>query len=859
MILHWLSASWRSLIANPLFSLITIVSLSIGCCGALLAGANIKQHMSFEQGFANADDIVLVRTRSGPNPSSKHPMAQGNRFARAGTFDYTVNPGLEPLIEGKLRDVEAMTMVASVSSPLADERGEPTKDEAVVVDRSFFDVFEYRFVEGTKETAFATPESIVLTKDRARALFGDQPALGKTLQGVKGATLRVGAVIEPPPQPTMFDYTVISGVAETGAAAANYTAFGRILTGGLYIRIKPGVDRSAFIAEADPIIHAIYLEGFKTILPRMSAQVAEGGMPPMSLEDFLIEVSAIPLTQIHLAPRETTGIVSTGEISMLLVLGSAALALLAVSGFNYVVLSLARALRRRREVGVRKVLGASTGAITRHYLAEAGLLTAISLFLGFALAELLQPWFARTLGQPEFLFNLYDPAFLLAVTIAFFTLVVLVGAYPALYLANIRPRTGLEDAEDGGGGLRRHITNGLLGLQIAAATVLLATALTMVAQARYVAARPLGFNATNLYSIRTPCPVAMSAVKASFSPSCTATLNRVAHETPGIKRVAWSTNPGVFTTGAPSPITIPGRPGVAGEGFSMAVDTEFLSVAGARLLAGRMFDPNSARDRILMDAFPDYPKQKFEGVPVVVTRAMLSVVGANTPEQALGKRFMIANSFWTTSYEIIGVVEDWHQRSLKFAVSPIVFIPGGTLMWVIAEIDDKDFPSVLQALTPPEGFAYERGTFHLEVASLAQSFQNAYAADRNMMGAVIGFAMLAIFVACLGVYGLSSFDMRRRVREVGIRKALGASPARVAGAMFWRQMRFAGMASLLAWPVAWWVSSAWLETYVYRTSLGPVVLPAASLIILAFVALAVGFNTARAAAIRPSFALRTAA
>jgi putative ABC transport system permease protein len=859
MILHWLSTAWRSLIANPLFSLITIISLSIGCCGALLAGANIKQHLSFETGFADAEDILLIRTRSGPNPNSKHPMAQGNRFAKPGTFNYAVRPGLKPLIEGKVREMEAVTMVAFEDPHIAKEKGEDPGEVIATVHRSFFDVFEHRFVEGTKESAFATPESVVLTRERARELFGDQPALGKTLRVGKRedeSIKRVGAVVEAPAQPTMFNYTMLTALPGTGAANANIGS--EWTDGGLYIRIKHGTDRRAFIAEADTIIHAIYMESLKTILPRMSAQTAEAGLPPMTLEDFFVEVSAIPLTQIHLAPPETTGVPTAGEISMLLVLGGAALALLAVSGFNYVVLSLARALRRRREVGVRKVLGAGAGAIARHYLAEAGLLTALSLALGFGLAELLQPWFARTLGQPELLFNLYDPAFLLAVTVAFFTLVLLVGAYPALYLANIRPRAGLENAEDGGGGLRRHITNGLLGLQIAAATVLLATALTMAAQARYVAARPLGFNAANLYSILAPCPVLMSLTRASHNPACMAALNRVAHETLGIKRAAFSSNANIFTENDPLPITVPGRPGIAGEGYSMAVDADFLNVVGAKLIAGRMFDPNSAYDRIVIDAYPDYPKPKFERVPVIVTRAMAPVVGADTPEQALGKRFMISQSFWTDSYEIIGVVEDWHQRSLKHAVSPVVFIPGGASMRVIAEIDDKDFPAVLEALTPPGGFAYENGTFHLEVTSLAQSFEKTYAADRNLMGAVLGFAALAIFVACLGVYGLSSFDMRRRVREVGIRKALGASPRRVAGMMFWRQLRFAAIASVAAWPFAWWVASAWLESYVYRTSLGPAVLPAATLVILAFVALAVGLNTARAAAIRPSFALRTA-
>jgi putative ABC transport system permease protein len=179
-------------------------------------------------------------------------------------------------------------------------------------------------------------------------------------------------------------------------------------------------------------------------------------------------------------------------------------------------------------------------------------------------------------------------------------------------------------------------------------------------------------------------------------------------------------------------------------------------------------------------------------------------------------------------------------------------------MNVVAEINEADLQGVQDRLNPIGGYGSGFGGFRISITPLGTAFEQAYESDRKLMSAVASFSALAILVAGLGVYGLTAFDMRRRVREVGIRKALGAGPARVAGMMFWKQMRFAGISSVVAWPVAFWLANSWLEGYVYRTALGPAVLPVASLIVLAFVALAVGFNTARAAAIRPSFALRTA-
>jgi putative ABC transport system permease protein len=668
----------------------------------------------------------------------------------------------------------------------------------------------------------------------------------------------------------MFEFTALVSIKQMfpdEPEAVN--DWGYMLTGGLYMRLADDVDPKAFMATANEQIRTAFNQGQRTVysspeFKQMAAEAAKRGQPMSRAEDRDSRISLIPIPEIHLSPREATGVTSTGDITMLITLGTAAAALLAVSAFNYVVLSLARGLRRQREVGLRKVLGASSGALTRHYLAEAALVTAISLGIGFALAELLQPWFARALDQPEILFNLYDPLFLLSCVGALALLALIVGAYPALYLASTRPRAGLDSsANQGGSGLGRMVTSGLLGLEMMAATVLLAVALTMVAQARYVAERPLGFRMQGLHAISAGCGQRSTPVLAPSNLDCSNTLDRVVRGTPEIKRIAYSQNPSIFTSGSPQPISASAGSQKLGDGFQMSVDTDFLDMTGAKLIAGRMFDKNSAYDRRLIDAYPDIPLQKFDSVPVIVTRAILPIIGAETPEAAIGRRFLIGQSRWANVYDIVGVVEDWHQRSLKFPVAPIVFIPGGTFMSIVAEIAEDDLPAVQQKLAPVGGFA--AGSFannnqfiRPSVTPLATSFENTYAADRRLMFAVTGFASVAILVACLGVYGLSAFDMRRRVREIGIRKALGATPAKVAGMVLGRQMLFALASSMLGWPIAWWLSAEWLNQYVYRTSLGLIVLPLATVAVVAFVALAVGLSAGRASAIRPGLALRAA-
>ncbi|HEV7690466.1 MAG TPA: FtsX-like permease family protein [Hyphomonadaceae bacterium] len=866
MILHWLVTALRSLIANPLFSAITIASLSVGCAGALLAGANIKQHLSFERHLPHADHIFLARMRD--DPAQGTMFASGRPPVRDNEFPYELSPAVKPAIEGRVPGMAALTRLLTFGgSPLLDKNGESIPGKLFLIEPDFFDVFNMEFVEGNPATALAAPLSIILTQSKAKQIFGGEPALGKEVPGTEGRTFRISAVVKDPPPTTHLRFDMLASLLNWSNGEVATMRWGSSFgPGSLYIRAADDVDRDTFMATANAAIKAAYTGGMMAGMPEMNTQLAKEGLPLIKSTDVEIRVSLLPITDIHLSPHDATGIFSIGDVTMLMTLGGVAGALLAVSAFNYVILSLARALRRRREVGVRKVLGASGGAVTRQYLAEAGLVTLISVALGFGVAELLHNWFARALGQDESMFNLYDPIFLAGALGGFLLLAILVGAYPALYLAHIRPRAGLASGGDEGvGGIGRSITAGLLGLEIAAATVLLAVGLTMAEQARYVAARPLGFKLAGLYAITTGCGRGSTREHASANLPCSAALDRAVRDTPGITAMAYSSNPSILTDAQPMPITRPGGNEPLGNGFPMSVDAGFLPIADAKLLAGRLFDANSAFDRRLINAYPTYPAEPFDSVPVVITRATLPVIGAATPEAAIGQRIMIGTTRWAKSYEIVGVIEDWHQRSLRHAVSPIVFIPGGTMMMVIAEIADTDLPSVQEKLTLLKGFATgaQQGNspemMKLTVTPLQTAFEKSYDDDRKLMGAVTGFAGLAMLVAGMGVYGLSAFDMRRRVREIGIRKALGATPAKVAGMVLRQQVLFAGISSMLSWPIAYWLSNGWLEQYVYRTSLGPVVLPVASAIVVGFVALAVGLNTARAAAIRPSFALRTAA
>lgn len=830
MLWHWLLTARRSLLASPLFSLITIASLSIGCCGALLAGSVLKQHLSFDRWVPHADRIAQVI------------------YTENGESGYFLIPGVKPALDGKVSGVKAITRIVP-SYGYFNDSGFGAGPATLEVDPDYFEIFELRFLEGSAETALGAPDSIVVTRGLADDLVGPGPALGKTVErrdtGRGARTYRISGVIEniPPATHQRFDSLVsLEGVL----SPQDLSSVNReIRPGGLFVRLEDDVDVRQTLARAG-----------HQIGETMTHTINTGRGVPAGKAAFSYDVTLLPLTKIHLSDAATPFALTSEESRALLILGIAATALLAVSAFNYTTLSLARSLSRRREVAIRKVLGASDGALAVHYLAESALVTAISLAIGFALAEILRPWFARTIGQPEILFQLRDPLFLGLSLLVFSLLAVAIGAYPSFHLARIRPHAVLEEATPQGATLPgRVLSGGLLALQVFLATILVAFALTMSFQARFIAERPLGFSTRDLHFVQYYCPDGGRPEPAA-QVRCDQRVMEVIGRLPGVTRA------GLFgsrlfrdnlflqsfarSEGASS----------LGKAAIIGVGPETLDMMQAQLLAGRMFDPNSAYDIAPAVTSPRTGPGALPVAPVIISRAALPLIGAVSPDLAIGQRLHV-ESLPVASLEIVGVVEDWHVRSLRFAVDPIIFVPpANAISGAVVEIDPAHVSAAeaeMQAFWQREMYGMNSG---MRWASVASAFELAYDRDTKLIGAVGSFATLAIAVAGLGVFGLSAFDVRRRTRDIGVRKALGATPARIAVTVLGRQLISASIASLLAWPFGYWIAGEWLTGYVYRTPLAPAALPLATLIVLVLVALATGANAIRAGAIRPGLALR---
>lgn len=861
MLLHWLTAGWRSLVANPLFTIITVASLSIGCCGALLAAANIRHHLSFERWVPDAERIFLVRQhRPSSGPGSMTPAAgEAARTGSYGPAEDLLVLAMRNGLETRLPGIESQVRVVGGGEPPEGEEQPPLMPNAV--DPEFFDMFDLEFIEGDA-SSFSTLNSIVLTESQARKRYGAGPWVGKILeeQMFTNRPMTVVGVVHDLPSTTHHRVDAFASIDSFlsqinfgppgGGPAPDFNSnWGFFFGGGRhFIKIKKDVDPKVFAATAGEEIEKIVKELART--------------GPMANTKF----SVVPLLDLHLAGKEKTAMDSSSELAMLITLGSAAAALLFVSGFNYVTLSLARSLKRRREVAVRKALGAKQGNLVSQYLAESALVTAISLLVGLGLAFVLSPWFARVIGQPNAVMNIGDPVLLSGMVIGGVVLAFAVGAYPAFYLAHVRPRVGLDTGAAAAlGPIGRLVSRVLLAVQIAAATILLTIALTMEAQSNYIATRPMGFTMKDMHTVPSPCVIpggVLTNEQRAALRACDTRFLDLVRQAPGVLQASRGSTFALFQPTAPAqPFSRPGVTGEAGRSMRVGVETDFLQMMGASLLAGRLYDSNSAYDRQFLDRKMLLGDHTSDRAPIIVSRAFLPLINVTTPEEAIGKTItMPQGAARIGAFEIVGVVEDWHRRSLRQAVDPIIFTPGGIQMQMVANIDPgvwvKEGLPWLRDRWKQQGDSDGGNPDFIGTVPFQETFENSYRDDQRLMIALAGFAALSILVAGVGVYGLTAFDMRRRVREIGIRKALGATPGKVAGMVVSRQIAFAAIASVLSWPVGLWLANEWLMGFVYRTQLGLAVLPVASAFVIAFVAVAVALTAVPAVAIRPSTALR---
>jgi putative ABC transport system permease protein len=839
MIRHWLIIAWRTVLGDPVFAAISILSLAIGCAGALLAGAYLREELTWDRWVPASERMVRLDTTM-TFPGRPPGQATG------------APSGLAPLLADAAPGVEAVTR--SMQNQLRGARvGENAQDLfGVFADGNFFEVIEVDFLEGDPSTALADPSGIVLSEGLRETLFGEESALGRTISiGDTGEAVVTGVMAKLPRNTTLslnFVAPLASPFRDRQFFDDPDTFFQNPNT-TIYLRAESVSAARAWRDTLAPLA--------QDILSQHRADPGDG---------VSLTLATVPFREMRFAAAST--VFNAGNDLprlrlMLLVAG----ALLFVSAFNYVSLSLARVVRRTREVGLRKAVGADRGHLMRQHIAEAATFTAIAVVLGFALSELVRPWIAQAMALRMDAAALHHPVFLGAAVAGGAVLAVLVAAYPAVFLAGVKPATILQ----GRSGSTRALAGAifaLVALQFAAATALVTAVAVFHAQARFLASAPLGYESEDrVFAAIGGVQISGGRVTPEQAERNLARLSRL--------RAALADEPSVISLSGVSvppllnlppqvvdrsmvPIAPPGLPPEDGvRAYPIWVDIDYLSVMGTPLLAGRLFDASFGTDR----AYVDNPGVIPALTPVVLTRTALPLVDALTPEEAIGRqaRFVSPDGKSDVPIEVVGVIDDFYFRSLRFPPSPVIFLPNpAAAQSFVAHIDgdrrEEAVAAIQAAVTDAQ--AAESIANQAWVQDLEAMAEDQYTEERRWRRLVTGAAVLAIGVACLGLYGLTAFSANQRRREVGVRKSLGADEAQVLRLMLARFARpvLAGVA--IGWIAAWFAMAEWLQGFAKHTTLTPLPFALAGAAALAVAGATALFHAMRAARTSPAIVLR---
>lgn len=810
MLGNYLKIAWRNITGSPLFSAINIVGLAIGLACCILITLFVRYELSYDKHWQDADRIYRV-TRD----------FFGNDLRLA-----AVAPPIAPLMEQDFPEIEAITRILRTGGLAITVDDESFQDESLAIaDTNVFDVFDFTFVEGNPETALDDPSSIVMTRRAAERYFGDEDPLGKTLLIAGQIQGNVTALIEDLPDNTHFNFDILGSLltipAILGEDELESWGSNNYYT---YLRLPPGYDPRNLESQ------------FEAFMIRHRGE----DEPASSM------IGLQKMSDIHLQSNRDAEWQANGSRALVYTFSAVAIVVLLIACINFMNLTTARSTRRAREVGVRKVVGATRGHLIAQFLGESIMLTGIAMLLALAIVELLLPPFSAFLEKP-LSFSVLDPAVLLILLGGVIGVGLLAGSYPAFYLSHFRPAEVLKGADtSAGAGTMRKV---LVVFQFATSIALLIATGVVVAQMQYAKTMDPGYEKARNIVAGLPF---FADLWESYEP-----LKAELEAHPDIPSA-------VYSSRVPSMQNLDGS-GYVPEGEQITMDTiqgladikvdyMWFDHYDIEFLAGRTFLPTEMR-----------PPMPSEEQPVVDGAAILNESGARrfgwTPEEAVGKILRQPLSRDLDRFvdrEVVGVIPDIHFSSLKDTIKGTVYAEpnAGYARNISIKVAPGDPADAIRHIETTWKKLFPDTPLNWEF--LDDRFDALYRSEQRQAKLFGVFAVFAIFVATLGLFGLASFTTERRTKEIGIRKVMGASITDIVLLLTSDFTKLVLVANLIAWPTAWYFMNEWLGRFAYQVPFSDWawLFVASALAALAIAWLTIALQASRAASARPVLALR---
>ena len=811
MLKNYFKVAFRHLGKQKLYSGINILGLGLGIATALLILLFIRDEQSYDQFHEKKDRIYRIAMNGGEdfhNPLTPMPLA--------------------PLLKEQLPEIQnAVRLHKNRDYEMLFSHGDTRYFESTYAyaDSSFFQIFSFPLLQGSPDEVLKAPNTMVISRSAARKFFGEVDPVGKILRVENtdpGYTIT--GVMEDMPANSHFHFDFIFSFASMSQRHSENWLIPFMFT---YIELPEGHDfrqlesklTELAISQMNPQMQRFTGNTFEEFLEK------EGGQYELYLQ---------PLEDIHLHSNLRVELEANGDIKYIYIFSIVALLVLILAVINFVNLTTARATSRTKEVGVRKVVGAARKQLVTQFLTESLLQSMIATALAVLMVESILPTFNSWLGKHISLIGSNNWFWLVSIGVLSIAVGTLAGTYPAFYLSAFRPVKVLKGGKGNGRGGPVFLRQALVVTQFSVSVALVIGMLVISKQLNFMHDKDLGFQKEQLLSIPMRGGMTLeriSTIKEELLENTAIEKVSVANYIPG--QEAYENQDMFAAEGKGREEMIPL--------WFIRGDFDIVETLGLELLAGRSF--NKALQTDSLNAY-------------ILNETAARQLGWNT-DQAIGKtlsNFGNGPEDWVRN-QVIGVVKDFHFEGFTNEIKPIFLAvhPAWAGNFVL-RVNSGEMASVLSFLETK--WAEYQPDFPFEYVFADERFGALWASEKRLGRVFTLFTFLALFIACLGLLGLSAYAVERRTKEVGIRKVLGASSVQIISLFSKDFLKLVVLAILIASPIAWYAMGHWLENFAYRTNLSAWIFVFATLLTLGIAFLTVSLQSLKAAVANPVKALR---
>jgi len=806
MFRNYLKVAFRNLWKNKGYSAINILGLAVGLATCLLILLYVWDELSFDRFHTKADRIYRI-----------------NSDIRFGGSDLTLAVSSDPMGQAMKADypeVEQYTRIYASSGSKLLRKGNEFIDEPELAhaDSTFFEVFDFPLVAGNPKTALNDPNTVVISETGAIKYFGTKDVIGKLIETNDNESYKVTAVMKDMPANSHFRYHLLFSMDNV-----NYR-FGRYLSHNFhtYLLLKEGASAAALEKK-----FPAYLD--KYVLPQASAITSIKSMAEFEKSGNYLRYSLMPLRDIHLKSERFPELGVNGSEQNVYIFSGVAFFILLIACINFMNLSTARSSNRAKEVGIRKVLGTERKELISQFLTESTLVALVALVIALALTVLVLPFFNELASKQLTVTSFFQAGFLPILLAIPLVVGLIAGSYPAFYLSSFQPITVLK-GKLAGGFRKSSFRSSLVVLQFSTTIFLIIATIVIYNQLDYISNRKIGFTKEQVLIIDNPYVLGTQArsfkneilklggvssgtlssylpVSSSSRSDNTYSKEAVLDDKSGINMQTWR------------------------------VDEDYLKTMDMQLVSGRGFSREFGTD----------------SSAIIINETTARLLGYEDP---------VGKSIYSTSdggemkaLRIIGVVKNFNFESLRQNVGPLCFMLGASNGSAAFRVETKNLTSLVSSvesvwkkMAPGMPFSYR---------FLDDAFNSMYRAEQRMGKLAIAFSVLAILVACMGLFGLATYAAEQRIKEIGIRKVLGASVSGIVRMLSKDFIRLILLSTLIAFPLAWWAMHSWLNSFAYRISISWWVFLAAAGLALTIALVTTSFQAVRAAIMNPVKSLRT--